>query len=80
MSLIVSETLPIMVKKNKSLKKQKKMTDGSSLLGKQSDEDQAPENDTISSCPNQSQPTESKKSHAPTFDSIEPPLDRKSVV
>lgn len=74
MSLIVSETLPIMVKKNKSLKKQKKMTDGSSLLGKQSDEDQAPENDTISSCPNQSQPTESKKSHAPTFDSIEPPL------
>jgi ATP-dependent RNA helicase DDX55/SPB4 len=63
-----------MVKKNKSLKKQKKMTDGSSLLGKQSDEDQAPENDTISSCPNQSQPTESKKSHAPTFDSIEPPL------
>lgn len=63
-----------MAKKTKSLKKQKQMTDGSSLLGKQSDEDQAPENDAISSSPNESQPTETKKSHAPTFDSIEPPL------
>jgi ATP-dependent RNA helicase DDX55/SPB4 len=64
-----------MAKKNKSLKKQNKTANDSSSLLEHADEDQPPENDAIrSSTPNQSQATETKKSQAPTFDSIEPPL------
>ena len=67
--------ISIMAKKNKSLKKQSKTANDSCSLREQADEDQPPENDAIrSSTPNQSQAIETKKTQAPTFDSIEPPL------